>query len=72
MRIRGPSAVIATVCSKCADIEPSCVRIVQPSSITNTSDEPAVIMGSIAIVMPSESRGPRPASPKFGMCGSSW
>ena len=55
-----------------ADMEPSAVRIVQPSSMTFTSDEPAVIIGSIAIVIPSERRGPRPGSPKFGMCGSSW
>ena len=33
MRIRGPSGVIATVCSKWADIEPSVVLIVQPSSM---------------------------------------
>ena len=60
---------MATVCSKCAEIELSAVRIVQPSAITCTSEPPAVIIGSIAIVMPSESRGPRPGSPKFGMCG---
>ena len=48
------------------------MRTVQPSSIIDTSDEPAVIIGSIAMVIPSESRGPRPGSPKFGMCGSSW
>ena len=60
------------MCSKWADIEPSEVLIVQPSSMTFTSEEPAVIIGSIAIVIPSDSRGPRPGSPKFGMCGSSW
>ena len=48
------------------------VEIVQPSSASHTSGPPAVIIGSIAIVIPSESRGPRPGSPKFGMCGSSW
>jgi hypothetical protein len=32
----------------------------------------AVIIGSIASVIPGWSRGPRPGSPKFGICGSSW
>ena len=64
--MRGPSDVIATVCSKCADMEPSAVRIVQPSSIITTMSEPAVIIGSIAMVIPSDRRGPRPGSPKFG------
>ena len=48
------------MCSKCAESEPSSVEIVQPSSPSQTSGLPAVIIGSIAIVMPSESRGPRP------------
>src|SRR3990170_1094817 len=72
VRILGPPAMIATVCSKCADRDSSAVEIVQPSSQTITSDSPAVIIGSIAIVIPSDRRGPRPGSPKFGMCGSSW
>ena len=55
-----------------AESEPSSVEIVHPSSASQTSGLPAVIIGSIAIVMPSESRGPRPRSPKFGTCGSSW
>ena len=33
VRICGPSAVIATVCSKCAAIEPSTVKIDQPSLV---------------------------------------
>ena len=72
MRIRGPAAVIATVCSKCAASEPSSVEIDQWSSWRYTSGEPIVIIGSIAIVIPSESFGPRPGWPKFGTCGSSW
>ena len=69
---RGPFSVIATVCSKWADSEPSTVEIVQPSSCRITSGLPAVIIGSIAMVIPSASRGPRPGWPKFGTCGSSW
>ena len=56
---RGPSAVIATVCSKWAASEPSTVEIDQSSSWTYTSGPPAVIIGSIAIVIPSRSSGPR-------------
>src|ERR671936_3009810 len=72
VRIRGPASVTATVCSKWAASEPSRVEIVHPSSWTWTSGRPAVIIGSIASVMPSLSTGPRPGRPKFGICGSSW
>src|SRR5262245_52916346 len=72
VRIRGPSPRIAAACSKCAGRAPSSVAIVQPSSASQTPAPPIVIIGSIAIVIPSESRGPRPGSPKFGTCGSSW
>jgi len=56
---RGPFAVIATVCSKCAASEPSTVEIDQSSSWMKTSGPPAVIIGSIARVMPGLSVGPR-------------
>src|SRR5687767_533770 len=72
VRMRGPSPWIATVCSKCAAREPSVVEMVQPSPASQTSGPPTVIIGSIAIVIPSESLGPRPGWPKFGTCGSSW
>src|SRR5215510_10057710 len=63
VRICGPPSVIATVCSKCAANEPSLVEIDHSSSCTTTSGPPAVIIGSIANVMPSASSGPRPGSP---------
>ena len=72
VRTSGPLSVTATVCSKCADSEPSFVEIDQRSSAIQTSGPPALIIGSIASVIPSESSGPRPGWPKFGMCGSSW
>ncbi len=58
-----PSAVTATVCSKCADRLPSRVTAVQPSASTFTAALPAFTIGSIASTMPSVSRGPRPGSP---------
>ncbi len=58
VRIRGPSAVIATVCSKCAASEPSALEIDHSSSCSTTSAPPAVIIGSIAKVIPSASCGP--------------
>ena len=57
----------ATVCSKCADSDPSSVTIDHRSSRRTTSGPWAVIIGSIASVMPSASRGPRPGSPKFDL-----
>src|SRR6478735_1660942 len=71
VRICGPASVIATVCSKWAASEPSLVEIDHSSSCTTTSGPPAVIIGSIANVMPSARSGPRPGSPKLGICGSS-
>src|ERR671934_2740508 len=68
VRIRGPSSRIATVCSKWTASEPSFVEIDQSSSWRYTSGPPAVIIGSIAMVIPLCSSGPRPASPKFGIC----
>src|SRR6516165_3080566 len=67
----GPLSVIATVCSKCAARLPSWVTAVQPSSRIRTSQVPMVTMGSMARTIPGLSTGPRPGSPKFGICGSS-
>src|SRR5262245_4584173 len=72
VRTSGPSSVMAMVSSKWAAMLPSTVTAVQPSSSTCTSQEPRVTMGSIASTMLALSAGPRPASPKFGTCGSSW
>src|SRR3954451_4223533 len=63
VRIQGPLAVTATVCSKCADRLLSRVTAVQPSASTFTAGLPALTIGSIARTMPSASRGPRPGSP---------
>src|SRR5215212_4557962 len=72
VRITGAPSCTATVCSKCAAMEPSIVEIDHSSSWRYTSAPPAVIIGSIAIVIPVWSSGPRPRSPKFGIWGSSW
>src|SRR4029079_4781640 len=52
VRMRGPSSVIATVCSKWAESDPSPVEIDHSSSWTTTSGPPALIIGSIANVIP--------------------
>src|SRR3954469_21382804 len=65
VRIRAGPSWTATVCSKCADVEPSIVEIDHSSSWRYTSGPPAVIIGSIASVMPVCSNGPLPGSPKF-------
>src|SRR5690606_8126105 len=59
----GPFFVTATVCSKCADRLPSRVTAVQPSDSIFTPGLPTFTIGSIASVMPSARRGPRPGSP---------
>src|ERR1041385_3821090 len=63
VRIRGRSAGIATVCSKWAASDSSTDEIDQSSSWTYTSGPPAVIIGSIANVIPSCRSGPRPGGP---------
>src|SRR5579884_3281152 len=63
VRISGSPLVINTVCSKWAEGSPSAVRTVQPSSSNFTSDEPMLIIGSMARVMPSLSLGPLPRLP---------
>src|SRR5271154_267200 len=52
VKISGSFSVTKTVCSKWADIEPSRVTTVQPSFKIFTSAEPALTIGSIAMVMP--------------------
>ncbi len=58
VKISGPLSVIATVCSKWAERLPSCVTAVHPSSNIFTPETPALIIGSIASVIPGLSRGP--------------
>src|SRR5690242_1309872 len=53
----GPSAVMATVCSKCAEYLPSSVTAVHLSGFTRLPGFPAFTMGSIASTMPSFKRG---------------
>lgn len=55
VRTTGPDDVIATLCSKCADSDPSSVRTVQPSLSMPTSARPAFTMGSMARTIPSRS-----------------
>src|SRR6266478_5688688 len=62
VKIQGPFAVTATVCSKCAEGLPSAVSATH-SSRMRTSARPAFTIGSTAITMPSCSRAPRPTSP---------
>src|SRR5712692_2140388 len=62
VRIQGPFAVTATVCSKCAEGLPSAVSATH-SSRMRTSGRPAFTIGSTAMTMPSCSRAPRPTSP---------
>src|SRR5690348_10830409 len=52
---RGPRSVIATVCSKWADREPSAVTIVHRSGIVRVLGAPAFTIGSMAIVRPGVS-----------------
>lgn len=49
---RGPLSVIATVCSKCADNDPSTVTIVQRSLNVFVAGPPTFTIGSIASVNP--------------------
>jgi hypothetical protein len=58
VRIHGPLAVTATVCSKCAESLESAVTAVQPSSSTFTAGLPVFTIGSIAKTIPSSNRGP--------------
>src|SRR5258707_14484613 len=62
VKIHGPFAVTAMVCSKCAEGLPSAVSAVHSSRI-RTSGRPAFTIGSTAITIPSCNRAPRPGSP---------
>src|SRR5690606_22260847 len=52
VRIKGPSSVMATVCSYWADRLPSTVRAVQPSSSILTRSSPVFNIGSMVITIP--------------------
>src|SRR2546428_7276970 len=67
-----PFSVTATACSKCAARPPSWVTPAPPSAKIQTPPPPIVTIGSIARTIPGRSCGPRPGSPKLGICGSSW
>src|SRR6202035_1996956 len=53
----GPSAVMATVCSKCAEYFPSSVTAVHLSARTRLPGAPAFTIGSMAKTIPSFNRG---------------
>jgi hypothetical protein len=57
VRTHGPSAVTATVCSKCAEYFPSSVTAVHLSARTRLPGAPAFTIGSIAKTIPSFNRG---------------
>src|SRR5579864_2952249 len=63
VRIMAPSGPMATVCSKWADSFPSAVTIVQRSSLYLMSLRPALIIGSMANVIPHCKRSLRPGIP---------
>src|SRR5579863_1564056 len=63
VKTTGPAVVITMVSSTCAAKLRSTVLTVQPSLATYTSYLPAVIIGSIANVMPSCKKGPLPGLP---------
>jgi glutamate formiminotransferase/formiminotetrahydrofolate cyclodeaminase len=54
-----PFSRMATVCSKCAESDPSSVTTVHLSSRVRMSAPPMFTMGSMASVIPGMSRGPR-------------
>ena len=59
VRMRGPSSVTATVCSKCALRFPSTVTTVHLSGSVRVFAEPTFTIGSMASVIPASSFGPR-------------
>src|SRR5664280_354721 len=63
VKISASPSVTSTVCSKCALGAPSADTTVQPSLNITTSLAPALIMGSIANVIPGFNFGPSPARP---------
>src|SRR5204862_7168221 len=74
VRILGgpPFSTTATVCSKCAEGDPSSVTTVHLSSTVRISGPPTFTIGSIAIVIPGTSLGPRLGLPSFGTWRPSW
>lgn len=68
---RGPSSVIATVCSEWAVREPSAERSVQPAGSWTIRSVVRANQGSSARVSPGRSTSPRPARPRLDTCGSS-
>src|SRR5882724_10062413 len=61
VKISASPSVTSTVCSKCALGAPSADTTVHPSLNITTSLAPALIIGSMANVMPGFSFGPSPA-----------
>src|SRR5262245_2834566 len=59
----GSASVTSTVCSKCADGDPSAVTAVHSSSRMRTSGPPRFTIGSIAKTMPGTSLVPLPGAP---------
>src|ERR1700676_2717848 len=57
VKTHGPSAVTATVCSKCAEYFPSSVTAAHLSGLTLLPGAPAFTIGSIARTIPSFNRG---------------
>src|SRR5260370_8057523 len=64
VKIQGPFAVTATVCSKCAEGLPSAVSATH-SSPMSTSGRPAFTISSTAVACPSPTPPPPPPSPAF-------
>src|SRR2546428_1750401 len=69
VKISGSSFVINTVCSKCAEGIPSAAPAVQPLSSRMTDSVPALIIGSIAHVIPGLRFCPLPRPPYVGIFG---
>ena len=63
VRISGPSSVMATVCSKCADTLASAETTVQPSASVFVFPVPRFTIGSMAITVPTLRRMPVSALP---------
>src|SRR2546425_12936622 len=63
VKISASPSVTSTVCSKCALGAPSAVTTVQPSLNICTALPPALIIGSIAMVMPGFNFAPSPGRP---------
>ena len=71
VRIRGPSARDRDGVLEVAESELVLGRDRPVVVVQDDPAPPAVIIGSIASVIPRVSSGPRPGATKFGICGSS-